>query len=347
MADMKRRIARAVAVITVALAAGHLVQSMATPKQVAVDQESLKTDTLAPETLATNTSQPIDLTQSTVVPLAAGAADAASPQAAMPAPLPTEGPTAQPAVNLTDTSVPDSSTTPESPGSGDALAADDCSVTFDSFGDQAAMISLSLLAPCHPNERVVVRHGGLAISEMTTAAGGLFLSLPALEKSAKVEIRFADGSSAVTIAEIPEMASVRRFGVQWQADDAFQIHAFENGANYGDTGDVNADNMQTPAPGVPTIGGFLTVLGDPTTANPLMAQIYTYPSEARDSAKVVVEASVTAKTCGRELIGETLSSVGGTTKITDLTLSMPDCDGIGDYLVLNNLAPDLKITAEN
>jgi len=78
---------------------------------------------------------------------------------------------------------------------------------------------------------------------------------------------------------------------------------------------------------------------------PLLAEVYTYP--AMGSADVVIEAAVTAQTCGRELLGETLLSEAGRVTVTDLTLAMPDCDAVGDFLVLNNLVPDLTLVAAN
>ena len=52
-------------------------------------------------------------------------------------------------------------------------------------------------------------------------------------------------------------------------------------------------------------------------------------------------------TCDRELLGELLISEGGTHAATDLTLATPECDAIGDVLVLNNLLPDLKLATAN
>jgi hypothetical protein len=62
-------------------------------------------------------------------------------------------------------------------------------------------------------------------------------------------------------------------------------------------------------------------------------------------ADVVVEAAVTGATCGRDLTGKTLMSERGSAFAADLTLAMPDCGGIGDFLVLKNLATDMKIAA--
>jgi hypothetical protein len=192
---------------------------------------------------------------------------------------------------------------------------------------------------------VVLKHAGLAVSAKTTMTGAVFADLPALEKSAKVEVLFKDGTSISSTIEVPEIASVRRFAIEWQADDAFQLHGFENGAGYGDKGDVSGANPNRPASGVPASGGFLSVLGDSTTEMPLLAEVYTYPVDAAAKPDVVVEAAVTPTTCGREMLGETLLSLGGAVTTSDLTVAMPECDAIGDYLVLNNLVPDMNIAS--
>ena len=77
----------------------------------------------------------------------------------------------------------------------------------------------------------------------------------------------------------------------------------------------------------------------------MLAQVYTWPADVTVPSEVVIEAAVTDLTCGRELLGETVASVTGTVTITDLTLATPDCDAVGDILVLKNLAPALKIAA--
>ena len=146
---------------------------------------------------------------------------------------------------------------------------------------------------------------------------------------------------------LPDLAALRRFGVQWQGDDAFQLHAFEGGAAYGQPGDLSAANPRTPSEALKAGQGYITLLGDPAAPAPLLAEIYTFPADPAVKPDVVVEAAVTDLTCGRELIGETLASFGGSVYVTDLTLAMPDCDAVGDYLVLKNLVPDLNMAAAN
>lgn len=318
-----RRLARIAAVLVVALAAGHLLQSISA-KRLA-------------RTAKTETHQPTQ-----IVPLAAG--DSAMASATIIGPAPKSDTVPLDAAALAQ--APDVAPQPPVPA---ALAAPDpCPLSLELTDQAGAMVGVSLLAPCRANQRVVLRHAGLAFTGQTNAVGSLFLSLPALEQSAQVEVLFGDGAKTGATIEIPELAALRRFGVEWQADDSFQIHALEQGAAYGQAGDISAENPgQLPIEGIPARGGFLMVLGDATVESPLMAQIYTFPADAATHADVVVEAAVTDKTCGRELLGEALASDGGKVALTDLTVSMPDCAAVGDYLVLNNLVPDNKIAFDN
>jgi hypothetical protein len=75
--------------------------------------------------------------------------------------------------------------------------------------------------------------------------------------------------------------------------------------------------------------------------------VYTFPLDPAAPVDLAIEASVTAATCDRELLGEVLLSEGGALTKTDLTMATPTCDAIGDVLVLNNPLPDLKLAAVN
>lgn len=340
--DVKRKAARGIAVLAVALAAGHLVQNMgdksaakpAASAQLAKKPDRVEIVAAGPETTKpVAPAKPAEAAPLPAAPLAATIAPTlpAAPEvkvevrkAAEPVIAPQE-PAAKP-VEITDTA---------------------CDVSLDLMGEANAMIGITLIAPCNPNERVVLRQGGLAVTGQTTANGSLFTGLPAMESQAVVEVSFGDGTKASAEIAVPELAALRRFGVQWQADDAFQVHAFEGGANYGDAGHISAADPHRPGPGLEAKGGFLNLLGDATTQNPLLAEVYTFPADPAQKPEVIVEAAVTDKTCGRELIAETLTSTGGSVFVTDLALSMPDCDAVGDYLVLKNLVLDLNMAAVN
>ncbi len=318
----KRRVIRVVAVLAVAVAAGHLVQTMASGKAkpaVVVAQSKAEPTKVVTLAAPADTAAPKVERQAVPVP----------PVAAKPALLPM---------------APKAASVLVEPVLPQAVV---CPVSLDLLAEPSAMIGLTLIAPCRMNERVTIKHAGLAFSAQTTATGALFTALPAMDTAGAVEVIFADGDSARAKIAMPEVAALRRFAVQWQADDAFQIHAFENGAGYGEAGEVTAATPHRPAPGLAAVGGFLTLLGDPAVPVPLLAEVYSFPADPAARPEVVVEAEVTAKTCGRELLAETVSSIGGKVEVGDLTLAMPECDGIGDFLVLNNLAPSLTLSAEN
>lgn len=364
--DIKRKAARVIAILAIALGAGHFVQSMGKSRapKPAVSAE-LAQKLKAVETVAAGPALGSDAAPKPEKPVVVALA------AAVPAPAPTPKPVAEtPQVQLAELApaapepsfgtlpkpaapaLVETETAPVAPAP-PAVAAEEaaqpmpCDVSLDLIAEPSAMIGITLLAPCNPNERVVLRHAGLAVTGLTTASGALFTALPAMATDATVEVAFADGTKTEASLAVPELAALRRFGVQWQAEDAFQVHAFENGAGYGEPGHVSAADPHRPVSGQSAVGGFLTLAGDSTTENPLLAEIYTFPADPAAKPDVVVEAAVTDKTCGRELIGETLITMGGETYVTDLTLAMPECDAIGDYMVLKNLVPDMNMAAAN
>jgi hypothetical protein len=61
---------------------------------------------------------------------------------------------------------------------------------------------------------------------------------------------------------------------------------------------------------------------------------------------VSVEAEVTAFNCATDVSGQTIQRQGdGSMRPVSVTVAMPDCDAIGEFLVLKNLLRDLKIAS--
>ena len=329
---LKRRLSLVVLIMTIALGSGHLTQNVSKHVMVAA---------------ASTASKPV-----AIVLVAAG------PE--MGAPKPRSVATSVQHMSFADATdvqpLQNLFTLPDDPiieadfdvaGHTNGPTANKCAVSLDLAAEPAAMIAVTLMAPCQPNKRVVLRHAGLAVTGKTSGTGALFVLLPALNSTASVSVRFPDHQTFTKDLYIPEADTLRRFGVQWLGDDAFQLHAFENGSDYGETGDVSAADPQQYLAGQPQTGGYLAVLGDDQVDQPMLAEVYTYPTAPNIDVRIVVEAAVTKGTCGREILGETLADRGGDVTITDLTLAMPDCTGIGDILVLKNLDPDLTIASAN
>ena len=331
--ELKRRLSLVVVIMTIALGSGHLTQNVLSKHVTAA--------------AARSASKPV-----AIVLVAAGPQmDALQPQ-----------PIATSAQNLSFADATDAEplqnlfTLPDDPivqadfdvaVHTNGPTANKCAVSLDLAAEPTAMIAITVLAPCQPNKRVVLRHAGLAVTGKTSGTGALFMLLPAMTSTASVSVRFPDDQTFTKALSIPEADTLRRFGVQWLGDDAFQLHAFENGSDYGENGDVSAADPQQYLAGQPQTGGYLAVLGDDQVDQPMLAEVYTYPTAPNTDVRIVVEAAVTKGTCGREILGETLADRAGDVTITDLTLAMPDCTGIGDILVLKNLDPDLTIASAN
>lgn len=314
--DRKRRLALIFATVGVALGAGHIVQSDATR---------------TPQVTAAV------LVPTQIVPVSAGPANKGAPAPATKAALTEVSDPKPKPLPVTPVVLTDVKTMPPAPVPAQTVV-QACPVSLDLRAQAGAMIGVDFTAPCAPDTRVVLRHAGLAITGKTSMTGTVSLMLPALDMAGDVSVTVKGASAVTRSIDVPELSALRRFAVQWQSEDAFQLHAFENGAAFGGAGHISAAAQQ----GQPD-GGFLTLLGDAKVSLPMMAEIYTFP--ATGTPDIVVEAEVTAKTCGRELLGETLTSVQGSVTAMELTVATPDCTAIGDILVLNNLVADPTMIA--
>ena len=301
-----RQITLAVLTLTIILGAGAIVQRDM-PVQVA-----------APE------ADPVN-----IQPVAAGPEEpeivlpATGPARLQPTPVPVAPPEPPPPATLTE--------------------APDCALDLQAVPQDHAMIAVTLVAPCAPLTRVVLKHAGLAVTGKTSANGVLMMALPALEVQASIAAQVR-GETVTAGLSIPEVAGLQRFAVQWLQDDAFQVNAFEDGADYGGPGHVSAKAPHLPRPGMPASGGYLTQLGAGDVDLAMQAEVYTFPT--RGNADLVIEAAVTPATCGRELLGEALLSRNGNVAVQELTLAMPDCSGIGDIVLLKNPVAEMKLAAQ-
>ncbi|MGL4310230.1 MAG: hypothetical protein ACRCSU_07055, partial [Paracoccaceae bacterium] len=287
--DRKRRLALIFATVAVALGAGHIVQngkgrapkmatSAPTPAEAAI-VASEQDDTVEPPV-----QKPVVVVTAAATPKLETVINAAMPAPVTPAPalLPetaitlaaTDAVSPQPA-QMPEHIIPASLTDPLAPTPVLAAATteDACAVTLDLTAEPNAMIGLTLLAPCAPETRVVLRHAGLTVTGKTSITGSLFTALPALDAKGDVSATLKGLPTVDAKVDVPDMASVRRFAVQWQNDDSFQLHAFENGAAFGAPGHISASVPQMPKAGEAAAGGYLTVLGSPSVELPMLAEV--------------------------------------------------------------------------
>lgn len=231
----------------------------------------------------------------------------------------------------------------------DVAAGFDCEITMDGAPAAGAMVEIRLSAPCHASERVTIHHHGLMFTEVLQPDGTLSVTVPAMASMASFMAAFANGDGAMTTADVSSLEFYDRVAVQWKGNGGLQLHAREFDAPYFAEGHVWAASAGDLAVAARGEGGFLTRLGRSDAPDALLAEIYSFPTGTASRAGDVllsVEAEITAANCDTTVEAQTLELRGSeAVRVRDLSLEMPDCDSIGDFLVLKNLVEDLKIAS--
>ena len=222
-----------------------------------------------------------------------------------------------------------------------------CEIAASARAVAAAMVNLSMTASCLPDERVTVHHNGMIFTETTSGTGKLDITVPALSQEAVFIVAFSNGDGAVAQTTVEELIDFDRVVLQWKGQTGFEIHAREFGADYGTRGHVWSGEPGDIAAAVTGNSGLIMKMGDPNVPDALFAEVYSFPKGATSQngdIALSVEAEVNNVNCGLELEAQSLE-IGDDSliKTQNLTLSVPECDAIGNFLVLDNLLQDLKV----
>ncbi len=243
---------------------------------------------------------------------------------------------------------------PELPGLPEAVpvpegTAPTCEVTLTAVAMPAALVDLTLSAPCSPSVRAAIHHQGMTFTIVTDDTGAARATVPALAEGAVFMADLGEGGGAVAAVTVPDLAGFDRAVLQWQGTVGPEIHALEFGAGYGEPGHVWHGAPRTADVALAGTGGFLMRLGDGLGLNPHMAEVYTFPSGTTEQSGEVaftVETPVTDATCGRDLTAQTIQvSPGAEPFAFDLTMAVPDCEFTGEILVLRDMILDLTVVA--
>ncbi len=219
-----------------------------------------------------------------------------------------------------------------------------CRANLKAEAKPAGMIGLTVSAPCWPSSKIEIRHSGLNITETFDAQGRLEIDLPALSATARVEVAFPDKTFGHATLDLPAVESLYRVVLAWEDTQILTLHALELGAAYGERGHIHSAHPETAERALRGKGGFLTRLGDGTGG---VAEVYTYPREDARSSGVIrlsAEAEVTSSTCGRVAEARAIQTdaLGGL-QTSEVLLSMPDCESLGEIVQLKNLFRDLRL----
>jgi hypothetical protein len=220
-----------------------------------------------------------------------------------------------------------------------------CDVVAQTKVTTGALVNLQVSAPCKSNARVVIHHSGLMFSERTDLDGKLNVTVPAMSRQAVFIVEFDDGDGTVTMASVPEMSLYKRTALQWRGKSTFQLHALEFGADYDTEGHVWSGAVQSVASALEASHGFVVPLGNASVKEPLLAEVYTYPSQ-EGPVDLRIETEIAANNCGLDIEVQSIAYKEGNLHTDDVVLSIPDCSVMGDLLVLSNLI-DHEDVAQN
>lgn len=326
--DKIKMIALGCGTLAIALSAGHFIQSGAQEPVAADIAAPLDADALPEGQVALE-----EITLTSALPV---------PPAAFPEPAPLPIPEALPAA-LELPEAPAADMLPEE----EAAPAFSCDYNLSAEPFAGAMVTLSLDVGCMPNERFTMHHNGMMFTQVTDESGSAEMLVPALSSNAVFIVAFPNGEGAVATAEVTTLGNYERAVVQWKDNSGVALHALEFGADYGSDGHVSSQAPRDPAAAATGNTGFLTRLGDPALAEALLAEVYTFPagmSGQDGEVRLSVEASVTEANCGRDIEAQSLQlGRSGALKVQDVTLAMPGCEAVGEFLVLKNLLNDLTL----
>ena len=194
-----------------------------------------------------------------------------------------------------------------------------------------ALLRVTLDAPCHPKERVTIRHAGLTFADTTDLAGHLEVTVPAFATPASVVVGFDNGDRLSEMRQVPDLHAVTRTAVAWSGVEGFGLAAIAAMPAAGLSGETRAVSAvaKTPQSDVNLIR-----LGDPGAEDPKLALVSTAPADL-PPAEIEISAEITAATCGKELSGQILRlAPGGARSYDQIGIAMAGCDTIGGAALL-------------
>ncbi len=224
-----------------------------------------------------------------------------------------------------------------------------CDTTLSAVREPAAMVALTVTAPCSEGQAFTVSHSGIQVAGNTDSDGVALVRVPALMTNAEFNVTFDNVLKATTEIFVPELRNFDRAVLQWMTRDNMRLHALENGAQIGDPGHVWSASLHSATDTQQGKNGFVVYLGDAEAEIPFQAEVYTFPEGQmnRDGGvDLLVGVTVTEDNCSREVDAMTIQTNAGQTLIkTDISVKMPSCDQVGQVAMLQDKFTDLTLVS--
>jgi hypothetical protein len=165
----------------------------------------------------------------------------------------------------------------------DLAPVDNCATSLRLAPAPGAMIDLSLAAPCNRGERIVIRHAGLSFTARTDQSGNARLQVPALQPDAVVAVYLTGSAVALARLEIPEASQLRRFAFQWASTETFSLRVTEGDQLYVaasgmTTAPAKIVSLGTASVQHPVLAQVYTYPAGPATKTELTVELRVGPS---------------------------------------------------------------------
>lgn len=209
----------------------------------------------------------------------------------------------------------------------------------------AGTLTVTFRAPCDPGQTLHLRQGAVEFAQDLDANGRLSLRLPAFTDEVVIEARL--GAVQLTGAlTLPQALDYQHVALIWEGPQMLGLNAFEFGAARNEMGHVWWGAPKSPVRASRGSGGFMTRFVSDTGPS---VEIYTLPAThgaLNGVVRLVVEARVTGKTCGRIATARAIQPTAfRRISESDVQVALPDCDRIGEVVVLQNLLRDMRLAA--
>ena len=213
-----------------------------------------------------------------------------------------------------------------------------CGLAVTASAMPGAMVALDVMDPCRPDTDLTITHSGLRFGARTDKMGLVTLDLPALETPAFVTVQTADGAEAMAMAGLPDLGAYLRVAIIWEGDLGLDLHGFAQGAGFGEPGHIWRENPGDLAATMQGGDGVLTALGGPHGTRSLRAQVLTMARSRAAATRIALDIPIKPETCGLPLVAEAVQQTDtGALFRQPISLTLPGCDAVGDFLVLQNL----------
>ena len=207
----------------------------------------------------------------------------------------------------------------------------------------AGTFTLSYRAPCDAHAAVTIRQGPLLATQNLDSDGRLTVRIPALSEKLSVAVTLDQITLSADLL-VSDALDFQHVALIWDGPQMLRRNAFEFGAARNEIGHVWSGAPKSPTRASRGTGGFLTRL---ISEDGPSVEIYSLPSGRapfRGVVRLVVEAEVTEATCGRVVRARAIQPTAfRRTSETDVEVALPDCDRIGETVLLQNLLRDMRL----